>query len=101
MANSFDTLETKFGKVEEIEKELVPAEAELETTRSKVWRMLGGEPFGAVRVGGLRFSRFMLVVGVSFAVGIVFSFAAPMLGFLAAICAGGAGYVWIRSSLAK
>ena len=100
MANSFETLEGKFGKVEEIQKELVPAEAELETTRSRVWKLLGAEPFGAVHIGGFRFSRLMLVIGAAFTAGMTFMFVAPVLGLLAAMCVAAAGVVWIKANLA-
>ncbi len=95
-----DHLQDQFGKVEEIKKTLAPEEADLETTRSQAWKMLGGEPFGAVKLGGFRFSKMMLVIGAAF-VGMIggFAIAAPTTGVLIAACVVAGGIYWIKSSL--
>lgn len=97
MTEDFKALEENFGKVKEIQKVLEPAEAALETSRGRVWRLLGGEPFGAISIFGLRFSRLMLVVGGAFLAGTIFMFATPILGMLAALTAIAVGVVWLKT----
>lgn len=97
--NGFDDLEKSYGKVESLKRELDPAEERLEEVRGKVWRALGADPFGRVKVGGFRFSRLMVIVGVAFTAGVMGTMIAPLAGFMLAGIAVAGGIMWIRSKV--
>lgn len=99
LADSAAEVETAEIKVKQAEMRRTAADAELETKRAKVWRLLG-TPFGSVRFGMFNFSRLMLLIGVAFAGMMVGSiFVGPVLGLMIVGCVAAAGFLWIRAKL--
>lgn len=98
--NLIDALEEKVEKVEHLKPELQAAETDVETTRSRVWKLLGGEPFGAVRFGMFRFSKLMLIIGAAF-MGLIAGalMSSPIMAVMLAACVAGCGILWVRSKL--
>lgn len=93
-----EQVESSFEKVEEIQKELAPAEENLETVRNRMWRMMGCPSFGMVRLGSLKFSRSMIVMGAAFG-GFLLGSAlfTPVVGSFLLLLALASGVVWIKA----
>lgn len=99
-------LEQKVGDVDIAEKRVADAqtvrndtETVLDTSRAKVWRLLG-TPFGNVRLGNFRFSRLMLIITAAFFGMLIGALLiGPVMGILLAIAAIGVGISWVRSKI--
>lgn len=71
----------------------------LETMRARIWKLLGS-PFGSVRLGSLRFSRLMLLIGAGFFGMLIGSLViGPVLGLAIVGCVIALGILWIRLKL--
>lgn len=100
--NLIDDVEQTYEKVEDIKKTLTPAEQALEDKRARVWKVLGHEPFGFVKLGSIRFSKPMVVLAGGFTGGLVgLVLFAPVTALMIAGCVVAAGVYWISQTLSK
>lgn len=96
--SKFEQLEKDFSKVEKIKETLVPAEAQLESDRQYMHKLLGNEPWlGHVNVGQVRFSKFMLIAGGAFAAMAAGAlFVGPAVGLMLGACCVVGGVAWVK-----